>query len=238
MTYPQQGGYPQQPYSQQQPYQPTPARGGNPATAIIAALLALALAAFEIVLLVKWLDLIGSDFGDVPADLLVTLAIQALATLVLIIGAILLLLRKTAGAVLAIIGSIMAIVAFFLEPILGSPAGRVDIGRFIEAVFEFSNSAATFRALVLIVAPLVLIFAVLPPTFKYLRGKRNDDYNPPPGGGYPQQGHPADPNSGGFPQQGYPANPNSGGFPQQGYPQQGGYPQQQQGGGYPQQQGW
>ncbi|CAM4071179.1 hypothetical protein KIPE111705_39075 [Kibdelosporangium persicum] len=237
MTYPQQGGYPQQPYPQhQQPYPSAPAGGGNPATAIIAAVLALAVAAFEIVVLVNWLDVIGSRFSAVPADLMVTLVVQALATLLLIVGAIIVLLRKTAGAVLTIIGAILALVGFFLEPILGFEG---QVGRFLESVFEFGESGATFRALILIGAPLVLIFAALPPTFKYLRGNRNDyPQQYPPSGGYPQQGYQADPSSGGFPQQGYPANPNSGGFPQQGYPQQGGYPQQQQGGGYPQQQGW
>ncbi|MFC0114433.1 hypothetical protein [Kibdelosporangium aridum] len=230
MTYPQQGGYPQQPYPQQQPYQPEPRSGGNPATAIITVLFALACAAFEIVLLVNWLELIDGQFGSLPGELIVVLVIQAVATLLLVLGAILALLRKTAGAVLAIAGAIVALAGFFIEPLL---ADRPNLGRYLESVFEFGNSAATFRALVAIAAVLTLIFAVLPPTFKYLRGNRNDDF--------PQQQYPG---SGGFPQQGYQANPNSGGFPQQqypnsgGFPQQGGYPQQQQGGGHPQQQGW
>jgi hypothetical protein len=96
------------------------------------------------------------------------------------------------------------------------------LGPWLELMFTFSRAEMTFRALTLIVAPLALILAVLPPTLNYLRGGWPDD-NPYAGG----------PSSGGFPQQQDP-----GGYHQQGW-QPGGYPQQGQQGGYPpQQQGW
>ncbi|ALG06575.1 hypothetical protein [Kibdelosporangium phytohabitans] len=236
MSYPQQGGYPQQPYPQQ-PYPAAPSGGGSPATAIIAAVLALAIAGFEVVLLVNestWIE----NLDKLPGEVVMILVGQLLTGLVMLIGSIVTFARKTAGAVLILIGALVGLASVLTEPLM-LPGGSKNLGRFYETVFEFGSAEATFRALIVIIAPLALIFAVLPPTFKYLRGNRDDFSQYPGGGGYPQQpGYPVDPNSGGFPQQGYPANPSSGGFPQQGYPQQGGYPQQQQGGGYPQQPGW
>nr|WP_052478562.1 hypothetical protein [Kibdelosporangium sp. MJ126-NF4]CEL19121.1 Twin-arginine translocation protein TatA [Kibdelosporangium sp. MJ126-NF4]CTQ95077.1 Twin-arginine translocation protein TatA [Kibdelosporangium sp. MJ126-NF4] len=233
MSYPQQGGYPQQPYPQQQPYQAAPSGGGNPATAIIAGLLALAVAGFATVVLVNMFDAIGGR--EMPGEMITIVSLYGVGGLLLLVGAILTFLRKVAGAVLIIIGAIVGLAAMLTEPLLMRIG--VDYGVYMEFVFQFEQAEGTFRALTLIVAPLALIVAVLPPTFKYLRGSSNDGYASY--GGYPQQpGYPVDPNSGGFPQQGYPANPGSGGFPQQSYPQQGGYPQQQQGGGHPQQPGW
>jgi hypothetical protein len=238
VSYPQ-GGYPQQPY----PGGGTPAASGggtNPLTAILAGLLALAVAAFEVVVLVKTFDVIntyGGSLGKLPTEEYIVIGVQAVAGLLLLLGAMLTFGRKMAGAVLVIIGAIVAIAGYFLEPLLLAPSGASALGQWLEVTFKFAIADYTFRALTLIVAPLALIFAVLPPTLNHLRGGRSDDINPYAGGG---------PSSGGFPQQqGYGA-PNSGGFPQQqdpgGYLQQqpGGYPQQgQQGGGYPpQQQGW
>jgi hypothetical protein len=244
VSYPQ-GGYPQQPYPGGG-YPTSGGRGTNPATAIIAALLALAVTAFEIVSLVKLFDLITAvgGIGDLPAKTWGVIGTQALAGLLLLIGAILVCARKTAGAVLVIIGAIAAIAGFFLFPIL--LGGGASIGSYFEEVFKFQETIFTFNALTLIGAPLTLIFAVLPPTFNHLRGGSDDDgYGDPyPGsGGFPQQGYNNAPNSDPFPQQGYNNAPNSDPFPQQGYPQQGGYPPQQggpqRGGGYPpQQQGW
>ncbi|ONI77701.1 hypothetical protein ALI144C_30050 [Actinosynnema sp. ALI-1.44] len=219
MSYPQQGGYPQQPYPQQ-PYPAAPS-GGSPATAIIAAVLALAIAGFEVVLLVNESTLI-ENLSKLPGGIVTILVGQLIVGLVMLIGSIVTFARKTAGAVLILIGALLGVASVLTEPLM-LPGGSKNLGLFYETIFEFGQAEATCRALIVIVAPLALIFAVLPPTFKYLRGNRNGDY-----AGY-----------GAYPQQpGYPVDPNSGGFPQQGYPQQGGYPQQQQGGGYPQQPGW
>jgi hypothetical protein len=250
--------YPQGGYPQQQPYPVASGGRTNPATAVIAGLLALAVAAFEIVLLVKLFEAMGGfgSVSDLPAEVLTVLGMWTLAGLLLVLGSILTFARKMAGAVLIILGSVVAIAGFFLEAVL---LLNSRIGFFLEAVFEFSDAATTCRALTLIVAPLALIAAVLPPTLNHLRGSGSDDYSGgPSSGGFQQQGYDQQgygqqqgygaPNSGGFPAQGYGGAPGSGGFPAQGYPQQqqpGGYPQQQGGypppqqpGGYPQQQGW
>ncbi|TCO58491.1 hypothetical protein [Actinocrispum wychmicini] len=233
MSYPQQGGYPQQPYSGGG--HPAETGGGtNPATAIIAALLALAVAAFEIVFLVKTLD--GVKLSSLDGKSWAVIGTDAVAGLLLLLGAMLAFGRKVAGAALIIIGAILAVAGFFLFPLLAGGGGSA-VSLYLEVAFKFVETATTFQALTLIVAPLAFIFAVIPPTMRHLRG----------GGGADSYAAEQYPNSGGFQQQGYNA-PNSGGFPQQDYPGyqpqqgQGGYPQQgqqgQQGGYPPQQQGW
>jgi hypothetical protein len=189
VSYPQQGGYPQQPY-QQQP-QPVPPGGRtNPFTAVLGALLALSVAAFEIVVLVRVFDVLNfSTLGDQSADLLVILGVQAAAALFLVLGAMFTFARKMAGTVLIVIGSILALAGFFLSPFLG----KIDIGQYLEAIFRFSGSSQTFQALILIVSPLALLVSVLPPTLNHLRGGR-DDYDPYSGG----------PGSGGFQQPDFP----------------------------------
>jgi hypothetical protein len=189
VSYPQQGGYPQQPY-QQQP-QPAFAGGGtNPFTAVLAALLALAVAGFEIVVLVRVFDVLNfSTLGDQPVEVPVILGVQAAAALFLVLGAMFTFARKMAGTVLIVIGSILAIAGFFLPALLY----KIDIGQYLELTFTFGGSSQTFQALTLIVSPLALLVSVLPPTLNHLRGGR-DDYDPYSGG----------PGSGGFQQPDFP----------------------------------
>ncbi|MBP2320874.1 hypothetical protein JOF56_001259 [Kibdelosporangium banguiense] len=187
MSYPQQGGYPQQ-----QPYQQQPApadRGTNPFTAVLAALLALSVAAFEIVVLVRAFDILNfSNLDNQPTEVLVILGVEALAALILVLGAMFTFARKMAGTVLIVIGSILALAGFFLFPILG----KINLGLYLELVFDFGNSQQVFQALILIVSPLALLVSVLPPTLNHLR---SDDYDPYSGGG---------PGSGGFQQPDFP----------------------------------
>jgi hypothetical protein len=232
VSYPQQGGYPQQPYNGGG--YPTASTGGrtNPATAIIAALLALVVAGAEVYILVNLFDAIG-DFSNVDAKGWAVIGTDAAAGLLLLLGTMFTLGRKMAGAVLIILGAILGIVGFFLYPVLA--IGGSFIGQYLELVFKFASTDAIIQVVTLIGSPLALIFAIIPPTLNHLRGNRDDAY----------AASDPYPNSGGFQQQGYNNAPNSDPFPQQSsypgsYPQQGGYPQQgQQGGGYPpQQQGW
>lgn len=227
MSYPQQqypgGGY-------------TPASGGgtNPATAIIAALLALAVTAFQIIFLVKTLG--DGSLSKLPAQLYVALGATAVGGLLSLLGAMFTFGRKVAGAILVIIGALVSIAGVFLFPLMVSSLaggrGSVPMGRYLESLFQFGGAEQTVFALTLIVGPLAFIFAIIPPTLRYLRGGGADvSYADPYQQQYQQQAYPGynpAPNSGGFPQQDYP------GYqpPQQG---QGGYPQQQQ---PPQQQGW
>jgi hypothetical protein len=89
-----------------------------------------------------------------------------------------------------VIGSILALAAFFLLPVLN----KIDLGQYLEVVFTFGAAQQTFQALILIVSPLALLVSVLPPTLNHLRGGR-DDYDPYSGGG---------PGSGGFQQPDFP----------------------------------
>jgi len=233
VSYPQQGGYPQQPYSG------TGSGGGtNPATAVIAALLALAVTAFQIIYLVKFFGQAPISIGDLPTEYLITLGAMAVGGLLTLLGAMFALFRKSAGAVLIVLGAIVAVVSVFLPPLLFTSrlSGKIDFGTYLQGMFQFGDTFATVEALTVICGPLALIFAILPSTLRHLRGSRADStYGDPYQNqqqAYPQAGYNSAPNSGGFPQQDYP-----GYQPQQG--QQGGYPQQQQGGGQPpQQQGW
>jgi hypothetical protein len=230
--------YPQQPYPGGG-YTQASGGGTNPATAIIAAVLALAVTAFQIIFLVKTLS--DGSLSEVPGELFVALGATAVGGLLSLLGAMFTFGRKVAGAILIIIGALVSVAGVFLYPLMiSSVAGgvKVDIGRYLESLFKFGGAEPTVFALTLICGPLAFIFAIIPPTLRHLRGGggSSDSY----GGGDPYQqqqqqaypGYNPSPNSGGFPQQDYPGYQQ----PQQG---QGGYPQQQQGGGYPpQQQGW
>jgi hypothetical protein len=152
----------------------------SPVTAVIAALLALAVAAFEIVLLVREFDVINfATLGEQDPEVLVILGVQAGAGLVLVLGAMFTFARRMAGTVLIVIGSILALAGFFLFPVLA----KADLGRYLEAVFQFGGSQQTFQALTLIVTPFALLASVLPPTLNHLRGGQDDHHGPYPGGG-------------------------------------------------------
>jgi hypothetical protein len=157
------------------------------------------------------------------------LIVRSAGALILLVGVILVFVRKVAGAILIALGGAVGVAIVLLYPnILGISIG---MGDYLELIFKFEETQATFSAIALIASPLALIVSLLPPTLKYLRGRSgSSDYDldypqQPGGGGFPQtpgSGYPQTPASG------YPQTPGSG-YPQQGYPQQ---PQQ------PQQPGW
>jgi hypothetical protein len=221
----------QQGYPQQQSggmYPAAGARGGgNPAMAIIAAVLGLVAVAALVVLNVNDLKDLEGSIGDLPGEVITILAVRALAALLLLVGVLLVFVRKVAGAILIAIGGLVGAAIIVLFPVIVSANSPVSlgIGEYLKEVFKFSQTHGTFSAITLIASPLALILAIIPPTLKYLRGSAGsdgyDDYSQP-GGGYPQtpaSGYPQTPSSG------YPQTPGSG-YPQQGYPQQ------------PQQPGW
>jgi hypothetical protein len=226
--------YPQQPYPGGG-YTPASGGGTNPATAIIAALLALAVTAFQIIFLVKTFS-DGFSLSGIPAELLIALGTTAVGGLLSLLGAMFTFARKVAGAILVIIGALVSVVGVFLYPLMVSSlaGGRtIDFGAYLGSLFKFGGAEQTVFALTLVCGPLAFIFAIIPPTLRHLRGGGADSsYGDPYQQQQQQQAYPGynpSPNSGGFPQQEYP------GYqpPQQG---QGGYPQQQQ--QPPQQQGW
>lgn len=231
MSYPQQGypqqpqGYPQQPPAYYPPAAPSPAGSASPATAVIGLVLGLLAAASLIVVAVHLLTLLdGASLGDLPSQFTIVLVTKFAAAAILLIGALIVALRKVPGAVILALGGAGGAAAMLLDPvIMGSLNPRFgDFGDYIKDLFSFNGTDSTFGAIALVTSPLVLILAILPPTLKWLRGSRADAaprYAPQPG--YPPQG---------YPQQGFGTPP--GGFDQP--PQQQSYPQGQQ--GHPQ--GW
>ncbi len=188
MSYQQ--GYPQQP-TYQGGYPPAPTGGGsNPAAAVITAVLAIVAAAGLVVVNVKSLSDLpsGAGFGDLPSQFQTVVIIWFAAALILLVGAIIVFARKIAGAFIVVLGGLAGIAAVLLYPvILGNALGvKIPIGDYLEEVFKFKSTEATFTAIALIGSPLALILAILPPTLNYLRGSRGVDQYPPQQS-YPQQ---------------------------------------------------
>lgn len=169
-----------------------PPRNPNGATAIIAALLGLALCGMVGYLPVyTFIDIpSGVSIGDLPGEALTVIGMYFGAAIVLLLGAMVTLFRSVAGAILLIIGALLALASALLEPAL---LFRSEYGVYFELVFQFEFDAAIARAAAIALSPVVLVLAAVPPTFRYLRHK------PPPPGVYgPQHGYSA-------PQQGYPS---------------------------------
>ncbi|QFU86223.1 hypothetical protein [Amycolatopsis sp. YIM 10] len=185
-------GYQQQPgpgHPGQHGY-PAPAqRRPNGATAIIAAVLGLVLAGTTGYLTVAelFIDLpaaIGID--DLPGGVLTFYGLLTGCAVFALIGSLITFFRATAGAILLLIGGLLGVVAVFLEPVF-SALWNSNYGRYFEAVFDFGQSEAVLRFMIMVLAPLTLILAVLPTTFRYLGYKPQAQpiYGPPQG--YPPQ---------------------------------------------------
>jgi amino acid permease len=198
MSYQQ--GYPQQPPSgvyQQGGYAPEMGGGGgNPATAIIAAVLGLVAAASLVVLDIHFFNDEIPDrisFGDLPGEFKTLVILRFAGAAVLLIGLILVLFRKVAGALVLVFGALVALAAILLYPVLLKDyVPGLDFGEYIKEVFKFDATPATFSAITVIASPLALILAVLPPTLNYLRGSQGGEQYPQQT--YPQQGYPQQPN--------------------------------------------
>lgn len=205
MSYQQ--GYPQQPLGGFQDY-PSGGRG-NPALAIIAAVLALVVAAALVIVNVDLLKDMPGSISDLPGEMTTVIIVRFAAALILLIGLIMVFVRKLAGAFLIAAGALIGAAIVLLYPVLLKDFFQgVGFGEYLEALFKFKNAQATFPAIALIASPLALIASLLPPTLNYLRGSSASGYDYPqtPSGGYPQVG-------GGYPQQqGYPQQPQQPGW--------------------------
>ncbi|MEC3981886.1 hypothetical protein [Amycolatopsis sp. H20-H5] len=111
----------------------------------------------------------GFSLGDLPASNLVDLAIFLGAALFLLIGAVATLFRSLVGAILLVLGSLLAIAGILIE---STVAYGLPFGSYFETVFAVKTFAAVDRAIVVVAAPLVLVLAALPVTFRHLRYRR------------------------------------------------------------------
>ncbi|WP_239154415.1 hypothetical protein [Amycolatopsis sp. FDAARGOS 1241] len=107
----------------------------------------------------------GFSLGDLPMWTLVDLGGYLGAGLFLLVGAVATIFRATAGAVLLILGALIAIGSILLEPTLGN-AGYAD---YFQVVFSLKGFAAVDRAVLVVLSPIILVLAALPPTFSFLR---------------------------------------------------------------------
>ncbi|MFC3450998.1 hypothetical protein [Amycolatopsis speibonae] len=120
----------------------------------------------------------GFSIGDLPGLVLTALGLYLLAALFLLIGALSAFFRSVAGAVLLVLGSLMVIAAVLLEPL----AFNGSYGLYFRMQFEFDSFVAIVRVVMFAVVPFTLIFAIIPPTLKYLR------WRPAPAQPYRPQG--------------------------------------------------
>ncbi len=136
-------------------------------TAILAGLLGLAAAVAAGYVPVRiFLDMPAEfSLGALPGWVLVDLAAYLGAGLVLLLGALTTLFRATAGAILLGLGALLAIGALLMEPL----SVGVPLARFADAMFTHGGFAMVDRVGLAGLAVLVLILALLPPTFRYLR---------------------------------------------------------------------
>lgn len=175
---PQQGGY-QPPQQQQAGGYPSggysePDNGTSPTLAIIAAVFALAALASLLVVNFKRLGDVpdGVGFGDFPGPYKTVVILWFGAAVVLLIGAILMFVRKLAGAFITVVGGLAGIAAVLLYPVILGDAFGVELpmGDYLEAIFKFDETEAIFSATALIASVLALILAILPPSLNYLKG--------------------------------------------------------------------
>lgn len=179
-------GYPAQ--------QPGPAGFGYPAqqarpsgaTAIIAAALGLLGALASGFIPIRYFIGLPSGFSlsNLPAFALVELVLYLLAALFLLIGALTTFFRSVIGAVLLILGSLLAIVAVVLEPI----AFRVPYRIHLDILLRFATFDGVLRLAMIVFGLLALLLAILPPTWKYLRRRPAPAQPYQPQNQFPQQG--------------------------------------------------
>lgn len=93
---------------------------------------------------------------------------------VLVLGAIVTLAGRSAGAIILAVGGALGLLAVVTYPyLLGAellPPG-FDLGEYLSTLFRFPHAEYTFSVVALIASPLALIVAVLPATRRHLRAE-------------------------------------------------------------------
>ncbi len=187
--------YPQQP----QTWYPRP---DNPGTAILAGVLGLVVGICLLVIDIRVLNAYsavsefsgGRSSGAVSGQSSLLLILQVIATVLPLIGSLLVLARKAVGLRFLVTGVIIALATVLAYPLLifGNVPGFV-YQLYFDFVFSFATTEATMLAIVILACPLAFIFALLPSTATYLKRSYPMPY-PPTGGTPPPAAGP-----GGFP---------------------------------------
>ena len=156
-------------YPLPQPSRPSPHPPARPsgATAVVSGLLGLpASVAAGYVPVRIFLDMPAEfSLAALPGKVLLDLATYLVAALVLLIGALAMLFRATAGAIMLIIGGLTALGALLGE----SMSAGIPFGRYLGAMFGRGGFAMADRITLVVLAVLVTVLAMLPPTFRHLR---------------------------------------------------------------------
>lgn len=108
----------------------------------------------------------GFSLGDLSPWTLVDLGAYLGAALAFLVGSLATFFRAVTGAVLLVLGALLAIGAILLEPFLGA---GITYAEYFRAVFRLDGFAALDHAVLMVAAPLVLLLAMLPSTFGHLR---------------------------------------------------------------------
>jgi hypothetical protein len=182
----QQGGYGQGGGGYNYPAQSS----GNAATAIIAGILGIVAAILVVISAIKYTTSLGDgvSLGDLPGEFTTIVISLYAAGVICVIGAIITFVRKIAGAFILVFGAIVVAAAILLQPALVSSAveglggAAPSFGDFFSELFKFDDTVSACEASALICAPLILIFAVIPPTLNWLRSSGAAAH-----GGYQQQ---------------------------------------------------
>ncbi len=146
---------------------------GSPGTAVFAGVVALAVAvAFggaATYFVVEVAEV--SALSDLPGGVLGLEVARFAVAAVALLAAVLLFARRTAGAVLAVVASLAGVITIVAEPYASEVLRGIGIGlgQYLEAMFRFADPYAFLLAGGLIAAPVLLLFAVLPSTLRWLR---------------------------------------------------------------------
>lgn len=193
MTGPQSGGgyYPQQGYPANLP--DAESRRGSPVLAIIAAVVGLGLAGALTWQAVEILSAVGDRMSDYPAGWQVVVYWPFVTAGFALIGVVLVLTRRLAGAFVLLLSGVLAIAAQLTAPLIAEDLWVTMIGSaddidfsasntnqlYFNELFEldFDSSQATLRVVALALAVLLMIIAALPPSLNWLRRGRENGYS-------------------------------------------------------------
>jgi hypothetical protein len=128
----------------------------------------------------------GYSLGDLTSGALTVLGVYLMAALLLLIGALATFFRSFGGGILLLIGTLLALAAFFLEPLLNLHGQYVPYFKYFLA---FGSTDAILGAALVALSVLLLLLMMIPATFRYLRYRR------PAPQGYVRQAQPYPPRS-------------------------------------------